>query len=182
MVFIDKCVNFKVSEFVKRGIFARTFWVGTISWGNCTISARYENKTLIFDYLADKTPRSAGFKIVEQPTNLGIGKRYFFECPYSGKLCTKLFITPDGYIATRWMINKPRYSYQHKGRLDRLLFQYQRYETPPTKKYGKEYYKGKLTRYGQKLETWDDMSVITDCMLALYVNHKWGKVDIEIPK
>lgn len=88
--------------------------------------------------------------VTKRPSNLGKGDVYYFVCPYSGRLCRKLYT--DGYLFTsRWAFNHT-YSDRNLSKRNRDLFRVvdAMRETDREERYRKEYYRGKLTPYGRR--------------------------------
>ena len=153
--YIDDCIKVSVSFLKGKGIFQGNTH-GVISWGKSSLSFYYHDEQLTFSYNYKGENRSQRFSIVSRPTNLGKGSRLFFECPETGRLCSKVYVTPTGKILTRFMMKGVRYSEQDDSRYWRDLNSLKRYDEDPRRKNGKFYYKGKLTRYGQRVIKCDE--------------------------
>lgn len=104
--------------------------------------------------------------LVQVPSNLGVGKLWFFVCPITGKRCRKLHFA-QGYFLHRAACPQGMYSYQKKstpqknkpiGFYDVLQTHHKidKLNAEIEKKYFKSHYAGKPTkRYTQLLKKLD---------------------------
>lgn len=79
------------------------------------------------------------------PTNLGIGRRWYFICPQTGKRCAKLFLG-NGYFQHRTGIPGALYSSQTESGFYRSLAKYWRDYDRQFTPYMKTHYRGKPTK------------------------------------
>ena len=103
-------------------------------WGYLELYYRYQ-KEYLFHY---KIP------LVATPTNLGIGLRWYFECPRTGKRCIKLYMA-NGYFQHRSGISGAMYSSQTESHFTRLLTKIWKPEKLLERPYLKRHYRGRLT-------------------------------------
>lgn len=110
-------------------------------------------------------------------TNLGIGVMYWFVCPITWRKCRKLYLY-DGSIVSRFGLPGARYRLQNKTANDRVFARVDEYGEPPFRKYGKPYYRGKLTPYGKRLlryeQRYNDAVLDEFCVLMPRVT-RWGQ-------
>lgn len=91
-------------------------------------------------------------RLEARPTNLGIGKRWYFICYRTGKRCTKLFMGND-YFQHRSGIPGALYDSQTRSHFYRNLDKYFRAEELADRPYFKTHYRGKPTkRYMQVIK------------------------------
>lgn len=87
--------------------------------------------------------------IAAQPSNLGLGDCYYFVCPEKGVLCRKLYFY-KGMFVSRQAIPKAVYDSQmdKSGGGFKMLLSILDVMQPNRK----EYYKGRITPYGKKMQ------------------------------
>lgn len=99
-------------------------------------------------------------KVIAEKSNLPSlsgSKVYYFICPRQGVKCRKLFKIGSYFWSRRAF--KASYPNQRESRNNREIA----FVEDPTRKGGKEYYRGKLTPYGRRLQRYDER---TDAQLA----------------
>lgn len=93
---------------------------GTINWsrnGNPTGSISIQGNThseqpyIELDYKYRGKPRNYKIRLVSVPSNLGVGKIWYFLCPYTKKRCRKLY-SIGGYFLHREAFNGCMYEIQ----------------------------------------------------------------------
>lgn len=90
--------------------------------------------------------------IIREESNLVSGTFvYFFLCPFGYK-SKKLFYVGGGFRSRRSF--RHRYRAQLKSRWGRESDYF--CEEPPNRRYGKEYYRGKLTPYGKRCKRYEE--------------------------
>lgn len=160
MTEIDKLTKARLSAF--RGLIAS----GVSAWrqveGSYTFGGDGQELRVTFDpdvlalsfrYIdLAGSVRLENIALLEEPSNLGIGKVLYFLCPYSGRKCRTLYT--DGYVfASRYALKNAVYSYQNKSKKDRAferMFAFVRPDSPE-RPGGKITYRGKLTPYGRRV-------------------------------
>ena len=90
------------------------------------------------------------------PSNLGKGFKWYFRCPFTDKLCMKLYLH-NGTFMHRRAIKGGMYSKQTYSKNDRRLIQQyeklfliERLYEKLCQPYAKKYYKGKPTKLATK--------------------------------
>lgn len=83
--------------------------------------------------------------LVATPTNLGIGQRWYFECPTTEKRCTKLFLA-NGIFQHRQGITGAMYSSQTRSHRHRDWDKFWGAEKRLERPYMKTHYRGRPTR------------------------------------
>lgn len=97
-----------------------------------------------------------GCLLVERLSNLGIGKVWYMVCPYTLKLCRKLYYD-GGHFISRHAFSLARYSIQSKSRKCRDMERYFEIalrvddDDEPSMKWHKPFYRGKQTRTERRL-------------------------------
>jgi hypothetical protein len=114
-----------------------------------------ETWLVTFRYSHGKRFRKLGVAVRKADTNLGVGVMYWFVCPVTDRLCRKLFFV-DGLLMSRFAMKKARYPCQYLTAIDKVYHRNEKYQEPPYKRYGKPYYRGKLTPYGKRLIRYDE--------------------------
>lgn len=116
-----------------------------------------EFKYVKLDYLYKGIKRNYQIKLISIPSNLGIGKVWYFLCPLTGKRCRKLYCV-NGFFYHREAFTGCLYESQiyskkyrrydkYYGSYFKLDYLYQQLH----KKYFKKYYRGKPTNRYSKI-------------------------------
>lgn len=96
-------------------------------------------------------------RVVAEPSNIrslsGIYV-YYFICPQTGTKCRILYKMDYGGFCGRKALQKALYPIQMLSKKFRYIH-YPTEEKQPYRKYGKEYYRGKLTPYGRKCKIFE---------------------------
>lgn len=117
----------------------------------------YDSPHLQLSYTLDKTKAvKYEVELTKVASNLGKGHVWYFRCPYTGKLCRKLF-SVDGYFMHREAV-KGYYEKQIQSKKYRLLekmygpyFAYEKAMDKVYEKHFKRFYKGKPTKRYAKI-------------------------------
>lgn len=101
---------------------------------------RFENGKFIIDK----------FGLVCKPSNLGIGKVWYMVCPYTSKLCRRLYFH-NGHFYSRYVFARKRYGIQIMSKKSRIIermlkVMFSVSDDRFIKKYHKAFYRGKITR------------------------------------
>ncbi len=139
---------------------------GTINWENGSnvnyifFRANYE-RTLELHYThsgADGVKHSIEYKIriISRPSNLGMGENLYFMCPFSRKLCKKLYKGYGSHYFKHREAHRYRvyYESQRTSKLDRHNSRYWDLDRTIEKldaKQVKTHYRGKETRLQQRI-------------------------------
>lgn len=125
--------------------------------GNPAIRASYDarSKVLRLSCSINGEPYQDSIKIEKRKSNLGIeGSYFYFVCPCSGRRCLYLYLYGGRFVSRAAIptLLYPSQMYQPKSSalirgLDRLL----EVEELFGEKYRKEYYRGKLTPWGKRI-------------------------------
>ena len=102
-----------------------------------------------FEWVYDGKDRIQRVTLQYEPSNLGLNPLPYFVCPYTGRLCRKLF-TDGKTIISRWGFRHTYSKRNHSKKwreADKILSSLEE----PERKYGKVHYREKLTPYGEKL-------------------------------
>lgn len=156
-IIIDHLLRMKIADLKKLGYFIPDGVVsGVLTWGESnSIRAKMDNTKMVLslEYVinGEKTMRY-NVNIVERAANIGNGVVRFFLCPKAYTLCRKLYLY-DGMFVSRRALRGAMYSSQTKSKWDRAMYNgCLREDFVPYKRYGKLYYRGKLTPYGKRIE------------------------------
>lgn len=154
--------SFSIADLRKWGYLAPGQWKsGTINWsrngnpnGSISISAHVYPKEpyLTVDYILNKEKEVRyNIPLVRVPSNLGKGHVWYFRCPYTNKLCRKLY-SIDGYFMHRAAV-KGYYEKQIQSKQYRQLektfgplFQREKLYEQLYAKHFRKYYNGKPTK------------------------------------
>jgi hypothetical protein len=144
--------------------FIVTFWnrgekTGTISLDVCTLP---DSEFVRFYYTIGDEKKDIDYKVklIRKSSNLGKGFRYYFECPYSKKLCT-ILVKPHNqhYFFHRTVFKvlyeKQAYSKQYRLLGDIFYFMSSELEDHRKRTYAKRRkmtYKGKVTKHVAQFE------------------------------
>jgi len=139
---------------------------GTLKWrkngtpsGSITIATFMEKEApyLKLSYTLDRE-KDIEYKVplVAMKSNLGEGKVWYFHCPFTGKLCRKLYLI-DGYFKHRdggkvyYQKQIDSKKYREIEKVYGPLFELDKVYTLLYSKHFKQYYKGKPTKRYQKI-------------------------------
>ena len=151
---------------------------GTITWsrngnktGSIGISVHMDEESpyVELDYKYNDEPRNYRIRLVSVPSNLGIGKVWYFLCPQTGKRCRKLY-SVGGWFLHREAFNGVYYDSQIRSKQMRYydkmfgpMYQTDRLYGELHKPYFKRYYNGQPTkryiRINKKLHAASQVSV-----------------------
>ena len=131
--------------------------------GSCIASIGFATDTTqtvpvaLFSYTHNGTPWDYFVTLRFTPSNLNNGTGYYlFVCPVTGRSCRKLYLI-GGRFVSRFALGKILYESQTKSRREktggifRHLADIAALDNLETQPYRKPAYRGKLTRYGQKI-------------------------------
>lgn len=122
--------------------------------GKPAIRYVYEAKEgkLRLSCLIDGEPYQGEIMVEQRDSNLGVGGHYYyFLCPETGRRCRYLYLY-GGRFVSRFAIPRAAYPCQrYRSSLAKSLDVLLNVSDITEKRYGKEYYRGKLTPYGKKL-------------------------------
>lgn len=139
-----------ISKAAKSG----TREIGTIrQGGRDMLSFAITERDMLLSYSCDGKVYSYSIPLVEVPSNLGKERGcYFFQCPKSSHLCRKLYLY-KGYFVSRKYIPGAVYDCQTRGKeRDAFIRLLGTGFLALDFKNRKEYYRGKLTPWGKKVE------------------------------
>jgi len=91
-------------------------------------------------------------RVEQQESHLIAGAHvYYFICPVSDQRCKKLYLICNGFRCRKTF--RHYYPQQHKSHRERI----KTYDgDAPYRAYGKQYYRGKLTPYGKRVQRWEN--------------------------
>lgn len=152
---LDKCLRLSVADLKKAGLFVPGVTASTcLRWGegaSITVSVDNVENTVTFDYRLNGMRICYDVRIVERRSNLGRGVVRFFSCPVTHALCRKLYLAGNVFMS-RKAIRGGLYQAQAKSKLQRLMpIGFLREDFIPYKRYGKPFYRGRLTPYGKRI-------------------------------
>ena len=140
---------------------------GTITWSSdgektASISIRLNTQStqpyIELDYKSNDKPRKYKVRLVSIPSNLGIGKIWYFLCPITHKRCRKLYLV-GGYFLHREAFKGCMYESQIQSKKYRQLektfgayFSSDKLYSQLYKKHFKKTYAGKPTKRYLKLK------------------------------
>lgn len=158
----DEMKSFSIADLRKWGYLVLGNWkTGTITWsrngnpiGSISITAQMEREapyiTLSYTINKEKDVKY-NVSLVSVASNLGKGNVWYFRCPYTNKLCRKLY-SIEGYFMHREGI-KGYYEkqiqskhYRHLEKAYGPLFQQDKLYMQLYSKYFRKYYNGKPTK------------------------------------
>lgn len=165
---INDLLSLSVTDCKQLGYFrpnAKTSGIINFSrGGSCIASIGFATDTTqtvpvaLFSYTLNGTPVDFFLSLRFCPSHLNNGTGYYlFVCPESGRSCRKLYFV-GGRFVSRFALSKPRYESQTRTRRDKTggvfrymadLFAFDKLTCQPHRK---RTYRGKLTRYGRKVE------------------------------
>lgn len=167
---IDDCLKFTVADLKRYGYFVPNAYVsGVLSWNNgqSSISIKVDNIKMVMslDYVVDGTKSMKyDVKIVTRTANIGRGVVRYFVCPKTNNLCRKLYLNCGVFVSRKAMSGA---MYQTQVDSKEMRFYRQLLSEPSKRKYGKEYYRGKLTPYGKRLRRYERYWQRHDRILSL---------------
>ena len=149
MVVFEDLHTIQVCDLKRRGMFQRTgkgfvelvrgrkwsFRIGEDGTGQITAECL-------------KTQRKYLILLIAKPSNLGVGKLWFFVCPFTRKKARKLYLQ-NGIFRSRTAVRNGFYEQQIRSRKDRSMFSFLEIawsEENEWKKWGKKTYRGKPTK------------------------------------
>ena len=164
---INDYLSISVTDCKRLGYFrlnAKTS--GTINFtcgGSCIASIGFATDTTqtvpvaLFSYTYNGTPVDYFLTLRFTPSHLNNGTGYYlFVCPVTGRSCRKLYLI-GGRFVSRFALGNTLYESQTKSRSEkaggifRRLADIAALDNLETQPYRKPTYRGKLTRYGQKI-------------------------------
>ncbi|MCH8535546.1 MAG: hypothetical protein LAT51_10795 [Flavobacteriaceae bacterium] len=157
----DAVSTLKISDLKKWGYLKpKQKRSGKLTWsrnGTETASISIEVDTmqlpyLILKYRSNEKPINYKINLVSTPSNLGIGKIWYFICPHTKKQCRKLYLI-SGYFLHRDAFNGCMYESQTKSKKSRMieksfgaLFDVEKFHEELNSKNFKTHYNGKPTK------------------------------------
>ena len=179
-IIIDNLLRMKIADLKKLGYFIPNGIVsGVLTWGNgdnkSSIRAKMDNTrmvlTLEYVYNKDKQMRY-NVTIIERSANIGKGVVKFFLCPITHKPCRKLYLY-DGMFVSRRALHGAMYRNQTESKWNRAIYNgCFREDFVPYKRYGKPYYRGKITPYGKRIERHQNIVDRAEAMLCDWLIRK----------
>lgn len=134
---------------------------GTITWsrnGNRTgsisikVNTRSEQPYVELEYTFNEQARNYEVMLVSVPSNLGMGRVWYFLCPHTSKRCRKLYLI-GGYFLHRKAFNGCMYDCQTQSKRYRMIdktygayFKIEQLYEQLYKRYFKTHYAGKPTK------------------------------------
>jgi hypothetical protein len=160
---VEDRLKFSIADLKRLGYFAPDAVVsGTLSWNNgqSTIRIKVDNisNVMWLDYVVDGG-RHMKYRvaIIVRAANIGKGVIRYFECPRTYHLCRKLYLYGGMFVSRRAM-SGAMYRSQTKSKLERAAHNgCLREDFVPYKRYGKLYYRGRLTPYGKRIKRYEDI-------------------------
>lgn len=157
MTNLSKCLRIKIGGLVSDGLLrcdgvTKHF---KMSWNNneSQISATIDMNVgkITFDYLCDGQPIHYSVDIERRTANIGFGEVYFFRIMHGGKAiyCKNLYLY-NGLFVPRVMIPDAMYGCQIESKTYRNAIPH----VEPFRKYGKPRYKGRITPYGKRINSY----------------------------
>lgn len=163
---IDEYLHLSVNDCKRMGFLKpQELRTGTVRWtvnGNERATVGFATDTrgvpvARFSYTCNGTPVNATIYLRWKRSNLNAEHGYYyFVCPVTGVLCRVLYLV-DGHFMSRKAF-KPLYEQQTKSHRQRHdpLFAYldiaKAVEDLTKQKYRREFYAGRITPYGRKVE------------------------------
>ena len=152
MTIYDDCTRLNLALLAKNGyLLPNQAQSGVVRWGESSIYIstimQIETGALLLNYTSNGTPINYAVRLISRPSNLGIGRVWYFVCPKTAKLCRKLFLI-NGIFAHRTAAHG-MYEAQTRGKSNRATLQYlDNYYTNTEKieSLKRVYYAGKETR------------------------------------
>lgn len=165
---IDEYLQLSIKDCKRMGFLApEALRQGVVNWtvnGRKTASVGFATDTrgvpvAKFSYTCDGVPVDTTIYLRWKRSNLSTDTThgyYYFVCPVTGKLCRKLYLHNGRFMSRQAF--KPLYEAQTKSHKERHdpLFAYlditTKIDDAIHQPYRREYYNGKITPYGRKLE------------------------------
>ena len=122
-----------------------------------TIGFDPQQWTFILQWSEEGEQHKQRIGVIAEPSNipsLSGTYVYYFVCPQTGAKCRVLYKIVEGGFYGRKALKYARYALQMESKKLRYIH-YPPEEKQPYKRYGKEYYKGKLTPYGRKCQRYE---------------------------
>ncbi len=160
---IENLKRFTIADLKKIGYFVPDAIVsGVLTWGEgdnkSSIGATMDNTRMVLslNYVVNQEKQMRyNVTIIERTANLGKGVVRFFLCPITYKPCRKLYLYGDRFVSRRAM-RGVMYRDQTESKIARLIpFGMNSDDNNPYRRYGKPYYRGRLTRYGKRLARYE---------------------------
>lgn len=152
---LDELKALSIADLKRFGYLHPGTRTGTLSWsyygnptGNVSVAMQmWENAGYLrFAYTYNQTQDfQYNVHLIALPTNLGIGQRWYFICPRTGKRCTKLFVA-NGYFQHREGIPGAMYRSQTRSHYRRSLDKYWNANDRLHRRHLKWHYKGRPTK------------------------------------
>ena len=162
-IIMENLKRFTIADLKKLGYFVPDGVVsGVLRWGSgdnqSSIRATMDNARMVLSlkYMVNNEKiMQYDVAIIERAANLGKGVVRFFLCPITHKPCRKLYLYGDRFISLRAM-RGAMYRSQIKSKLDRVMPSgWASDDFIPYKRYGKMYYRGRLTPYGKRIKRYE---------------------------
>lgn len=122
--------------------------------GSLSVLTDTDNRHIELRYLSNGKPISYRVNLESRPSNLGIGRVWYFICPATGRRCRTLYHCGD-YFYSRHAFYQPMYSSQIESKSTREFLQSMRLlrlsEDFLSKRHSRTHYKGKITRRYQRI-------------------------------
>ena len=168
---VEDRLKFSIADLKRFGYFAPNSVVsGSINWNNGQSSIRIKvdniNNVMWLEYVVDgERHMKYRVSIIVREANIGKGVVRFFECPRSYHLCRKLYLYGGMFVSRRAM-SGAMYRSQTKSKLERAAHNgCLREDFVPYKRYGKLYYRGRLTPYGKRIKRYE--GIVERCSVRM---------------
>lgn len=175
-IIMENLKRFTIADLKKLGYFVPDGVVsGVLRWGSgdnqSSIRAKMDNARMVLSlkYMVNNEKiMQYDVAIIEKAANLGKGVVRFFLCPITHKPCRKLYLYGDRFVSRRAMRNV-MYRDQTESKIARLIpFGMDNGAKNPQRRYGKPYYRGKITPYGKRLERYEKKCDHADMVIATH--------------
>ena len=163
---IDHLIHISVHKLSKWGYFNNYDRPGSLRWSrngketsSIGVFVSAENNYIELKYLRSATNEKVNYKVylIDEQSNLGKGKVYYFICPITGNRCRKLYLYGK-YFMSRKAIPNAMYESQTRSKRWRQwektygkLFKQDKWFKEINSKHFKKYYNGKPTKRYKKL-------------------------------
>ena len=160
---IDNLRRFTIADLIRLGYFVPDGVVSGVLTGGegdnkSSIRVTMDNNRMVLslNYVVNREKQmNYNVTVIERAANLGKGVVRFFLCPITHKPCRKLYLYGDRFISRRAM-RGAMYRSQVKSKLDRVMPSgWASDDFIPYKRYGKMYYRGRLTPYGKRIKRYE---------------------------
>lgn len=151
----DELKSLSIADLKRFGYLQPGTRSGVISWtargrtsGRISVSVRIggNHGLMELSYICnDEYPIKYNIPLNALPTNLGMGRRWYFTCTRTGKCCTKLFMA-DYYFQHRDGIPGAMYYSQTRSHFSRALDKVWNAHDGLYRRYMKWHYRGKPTK------------------------------------